>query len=281
MFKELKYYLNKAREEGFALGQFNFCTIEQLKGIISASEETSAPVICGVSPGEADFVGVEEVAALINIMRRKRGVPAFLNLDHGRDLGTVKKAIDLRYDAVHFDGSNLPFEKNVALTKKVVSYAQKRGVLVEGEVGKIEGKSVIGGEKIDQPTLTSMEKIVSFIRQTGVDSIALDIGTLHGVYSSSPEICFERINKTVEETDSFVVMHGGSGVDDEDMREAIKRGVVKVNVNTDLRMVWRSAIYNKMSADPEEITPYNILSFAVKEVCVKTKQKISLFGSKI
>ncbi len=281
MLKNLKYYLNKAKENKFALGQFNFCTLEQLKGISSASKEVRAPIVCGTSGGEIDFIGMEEAIALVHIIRRRMNIPVFLNLDHGKDLSIIKKAVDLGYDSVHFDGSALSFEKNIELTKKVVSYAKKRGVLVEGEVAKIEGRSIFNEEKSHTPILTSMEKIVRFTKHTRVDSIALDVGTLHGVYSDSPKIHFERIDRAVKETDSFVVLHGGSGVTDNDTKEAIRRGAVKININTDLRIAWRDALHKKMIDDPKEVIPYNILPAVEDAVRLKTKEKIILFGSKI
>jgi len=274
----LKDQLNKARKEGYALGQFNFCTLEQLQGIVAASEETSVPLICGTSGGEVKFMGVREAAALLGIMRERTGASVFLNLDHGRDIDLIKEAVDCGYDGVHFDGSHLPLEENIRLTKEVVSYAHEKGVFVEGEVGKVKGKSIPHASEIEEVILTSMEKIVRFIKETGVDSIALDVGSVHGIYSHAPSIEFKRISET-KETGCFVVLHGGSGIEEEDIKESIRRGVVKININTELRIVWRDAIYGKMDKDKEEVVPYNILPLAREATKEKVKNLINLFKS--
>ncbi len=274
----LKDHLNKARERAFALGQFNFSTLEQLQGIMLASKELSAPLICGTSSGEVDFLGVAEAASLVSIMREKMNVPVFLNLDHGRDLETIKKAIECGYDAVHFDGSHLPMEENIEITKKVVLEAHKKGVLVEGEVGKMKGESTLHDTPAEKPTLTSMEKIVKFTKETEVDSIALDVGSVHGIYADAPVIDFDRIEKAKNETGCFIVLHGGSGVEEKDMREGIKRGVVKVNVNTELRAVWRDALYREMTENKKEIVPYKILPAAREATREKVKKMIKLFS---
>lgn len=272
----LRNHLNKAREEGYALGQFNFCTLEQLQGIMLASKELSAPLICGTSGGEVDFIGVKEAASLVSLMRERMDIPVFLNLDHGRDINLIKEAIDCGYDGVHFDGSHLPFEENLKLTKEVVAYAKDRGVVVEGEVGKVSGKSVLHNSKIEPSTLTSMEKIVRFVGETGVDSIALDVGTAHGIYSEAPSIEFERIDEAAK-TGSFIVLHGGSGVEEEDIKESIRRGVVKININTELRIIWRDSLYKKMSENLEEVVPYNILPTAREATKERVKTLINLF----
>ncbi len=279
MLKNLIDYLNKAKNENFAIGQFNFSTIDQLQGIAKASLEMSAPVICGTSTGEAQFFGMYEAVAMVKALREERGVPIFINLDHGKDIDLIKKAVDIGYDAVHFDGSELDIEDNISLAKEVVDYAKNKDVVVEGEVGKIGGSSSVHEDKLEQSTLTSMDKIVRFIKETGVDTLALDAGTVHGVYSNSPEIDFNRIEEASIKTNSFIVLHGGSGVEDEDIKEAVKKGVVKININTELRAVWRDALYKEMSDNPKQIVPYKILCASRDAVSKKTKQKIILFGS--
>ncbi len=279
MLKNIKQYLTKAKEEKFALGQFNFCTLEQFQGIVQAAKKTSSPIICGVSGGEAEFLGIEEAAALVRIARERDGVAIFLNLDHGKDVDIIKRAVDIGYDAVHFDGSDLSFEENVKFTKEVVSYARKREVIVEGEIGKIEGSSVPSDQETEELILTSMEKVVRFTKHTGIDSIALDVGTLHGTYANAPKVHFDRIKQAGKETGSFIVLHGGSGVNDDDIRKAVETGVVKININTELRVVWKNALYGIMKENLEEVVPYNILPAVREAVVSKVEEKIKLFNS--
>ncbi len=274
----IKKVFQRARREGWAVGQFNFSSLEQLQGIARAAKETQAPAICGTSTGEASFFGIEEAVSLIKTINDKEGTSLFLNFDHGKDIELLKSAVDRGYDMVHFDGSDLSFSENVEKTKEIVSYAQKRGVIVEGEVSKISGKSAVSKEKIEEVILTSMEKIVRFIRETGVDCIALDIGNVHGVYAESPQLYPERVDDLLERVACFVVLHGGSGINEKELKDLIQRGVVKVNINTELRSSWRESLYEMLSTNPEEIVPYNILPAVREEVCKKVKEKINIFN---
>ncbi len=274
----LKEFLKKARREGRAVGQFNFSSMEQLQGIARAAKELQVPVICGTSTGEASFFGIEEAVALVKVIRKKEKVSLFLNFDHGKDLETLKKAIDVGYDMVHFDGSHLSLEENIQTVKKIVSYAKKKGIVVEGEISKISGKSAVFKEKMEEVSLTSLEKVVRFIKETGVDCIALDIGNVHGIYAEAPRLFPERVDSLLESTSCFVVLHGGSGIEERDIQDVIKRGVVKVNINTELRSAWREELYRILSEKPDEIVPYKVLPFARDAVYEKVKEKINLFN---
>ncbi len=276
--KKLIEVFKKAREEGRAVGQFNFSSFEQLKGIARAAKETNSPIICGTSPGESKYFGIEEAVSLVRIIGKKEGVSLFLNYDHGKDVEVLKNAVDLGYDMVHFDGSHLEIEENIKIVKEVVSYAKERDVLVEGEISKILGKSVITNDEIESVTLTPVEKVVKFVKESGVDCIAFDVGSFHGVHKNSPKIYPERVENLLREVDSFVVLHGGSGIENSDIEELIKRGVIKINVNTEIRFEWRNALYNKLSLNEKEIVPYNVLPFVIEEVSKKVKEKINLFN---
>lgn len=276
--KKLIDILKEAKKEKLAVGQFNFSSFEQLKGVVRAAKELNTPIICGTSPGEANYFGFEEAVSLVRIIERKEGVSLYLNYDHGKDLDTIKKAVDLGYDMVHFDGSSLPFDENIAITKKVVNYAKKRGVVVEGEISKIEGLSSVTNAEIEEKPLTSLDKVAKFIIETRVNCIALDIGNVHGIHAKMPELRPERVNQLLDIIESFVVLHGGSGIRDENIKDIIKRGVVKINVNTELRVAWRDALREKITNEEGETTPYKILPFTVDEVYKVAKEKINLFN---
>jgi len=275
----LKEYFQKAQKEKWAIGQFNFSTLDQLRGILSAAKVKKSPLILGTSERESRFLGLEEIIAMVEISKNKSQVRAFLNLDHGRDLNWIKKAIDLGYSMVHFDGSDLPLEKNIKYTKKIVDYGHKKGVLVEGELGYIGGDSKFhkGGAKIKEVNLTAPEDVKRFVAETKVDCLAISFGNVHGVYSKMPDLDFKLLKKIREKTDAFLVFHGGSGTANEKIKEAIKTGVVKININTELRLAWKACLKKKLGT--KEIKPYKILPDVQNNIQKKVEEKIRLFGS--
>jgi fructose-bisphosphate aldolase, class II len=276
--KKLIEVFKEAKKEGRAVGQFNFSSFEQLKGIVKAAKETNFPVICGTSPGESRYFGIEEAVSLVRAMEKKEGVSLFLNYDHGKEIETLKKAVDLGYDMIHFDGSHLEIEENIKIVKELVLYAKERNVLVEGEVSKIVGKSIVTDEEIDDITLTPVEKVVRFVKESGVNCIAFDVGSFHGVHKTLPKIYPDRVGDLLKSVDSFVVLHGGSGIVSKDIKELIRKGVVKINVNTEIRLEWRNALYNTLSLNEKEIVPYNVFPVVVEAVSKKVKEKINLFN---
>lgn len=273
----LKNHLEKAKKEKFALGQFNFSTLNQLKGIVKAAKEKQVPIILGTSGGESRFLGLEEAVALRDVLRKKYS-EIYLNLDHGKDLEWVEKAIAAGYDMIHFDGSRLPLEENIKKTKKAVEMAKQKDLVVEGELGRVGGSSSIH-ENVPQKqkNLTSTKTLVKFISETGIDLCAFSIGNVHGVYSKAPELHFDLLDEISRKSSVGLVMHGGSGIKDSDIKKSIKKGVVKVNVNTELRKVWRDEIDRSFEKNPKEVTPYKLLSKVAEKTSKKTKGKINIF----
>ncbi|MGM0439418.1 MAG: class II fructose-bisphosphate aldolase [Patescibacteria group bacterium] len=274
---ELIKHLEKAKEGSYALAQFNFSTVEQLKGIVKAAKEKNVPVILGTSRGESEFLGLEEAVALRDVMR-KDYPHIYLNLDHGKDLSWIEKAIEAGYDMIHFDGSDLNLDENIEKTKKVVEMVQGKNIVVEGEVGKVGGGSNMHkGAPKEQKNLTSTKNIAKFISETEVDLCAFSIGNVHGVYTEMPELDFDRLTKISKKTDVGLVMHGGSGISDEDIKTSITKGVVKVNVNTELRNVWRKEIERSFKENPDTVTPYKLFKDISTVTFNKAKEKINIF----
>lgn len=276
----LKSYFKKARKGKWAIAQFNFSTLEQLRAILAASAELKSPVIIGTSEGESNFLGLKETIALFEISKMKYKANAFLNLDHGKDLKIIKKAIDYGYNSVHFDGSKLAFKKNMEMAKKVVDYAHKKGVLVEGELGYIAGESKAHNTKakVSEKSLTLPEQVSHFVKQTRVDSLAVAVGNLHGVYKGGMKIDFKRLKEINKETNIALVLHGGSGIADSDIRKAIKLGIVKININTELRMAWKESLKRELKRG--EVKPYKILTEVQNSIQKKVEEKLILFDSK-
>jgi len=286
----MKEILKKAQQNKYAIGSFNFSTTEILKAIVLAAKELSAPIIVSTSEGEAAFIGIAEAAALVGAWRHGTKLPIILNLDHGKSLESVRKAIGAGYNAVHFDGTNLDYEENIAQTKTVVDYVRDieekydQQIIVEGELGYLRGSSSVHQEalEIKPEDLTSPEQAKDFVERTGVDSLAIVIGNAHGVFSKSEEkLDLERLAQIKDALSDkvFLVLHGGSGIPEEDIKKSIELGIVKINVNTELRMAYQEGLAKELKEKPQETTPYKILqpSFeAVKKVVV---EKIKLFGS--
>lgn len=273
--------LKKAESQGWAIGQFNFSNLEQLRGIGLAAKENSAPVIIGTSEKEAKFLGLEEALALVRIFENKLKIPLFLHLDHGKDLDFIKKAIDLGYDSVHFDGSFLSFKENVKLTRKIVTYAHSKKVLAEGELGYLRGESRLFSRlkpRLPKEDLTNPEAVKEFVTKTGVDSLAIAIGNIHGIYKKMPSLDFDRLQQIREQTDAFLVLHGGSGLLPRYLKKAIKSGIQKININTEIRVAWRNALERALKGSTE-VKPYEILPKVTWEIKKKVEKYIKIFGS--
>jgi ketose-bisphosphate aldolase len=263
--KDLKYYLKRAKKEKWAIGQFNFCTLEQLRGIMRAAAKMKSPIILGTSEGEAGFFGIKEAIALVEILKMEYRVEAFLNLDHGKHMDLIKQAADLGYSAVHFDGSSIDLRKNIGYARKTVQLAHKHGLVAEGEI-----------DDIKEGYLTDAGQAERFVKKTGVDSLAIAIGNRHGYYRSV-KLDFQRLKDIRSSTNAFLVLHGGSGISDQQIKKAVKLGISKVNVNTELRMAWKQGIEKGIKG--KEVKPYNILPQAEKAVQKKVEEKIKLFSS--
>lgn len=270
-----------AREGSYAIGAFNTSNLEITKAIIESAEEFASPVIIETSEGEIDFltpaVSVAEVKALAKSVK----VPVVLHLDHGHSFDKAKAAIEAGYTSVHLDGSSLEYEDNVVVTKKVVEFAHERKISVEGEIGHITGSSESHEEeiKISPDTLTDPEEAARFVGETGVDVLAVAIGNIHGVYQNPPELNFDLLTEISQKVSSNFSLHGGSGIPKNQIKRAITLGIVKINVNTEIRMAFHDGILHSFSENPDEVVPYKYFpagSAAVKKV---VEAKIKLFGS--
>jgi len=281
--KKLKYYFKKAQKEKWAIGQFNFSNLEILKAIVGAAKKLKAPVIVGISEGESRFLGMRQAVALVK-SHQKEGLPVFLNLDHGQTLDYIKKVIDSGFDAIHFDGSKLPLKENIKRTKKVLSLARKSGLLIEGEVGALgteSSKLYKKAFKIEEKNLTDPKEAAKFVKETGVDTLAVNIGTFHGIEVSgkNPKIRIDRLREIKRATKTPLVLHGGSGTSEKDIKAAIKEGVVKININTELRVAYTNTLKKIMKGKSQEVVPYKYLSVVIKAVEKVVAEKIKLFGS--
>jgi len=281
--KNLKYYLQKAQREKFAIPQFNFSDFSQMKAIVKVASALKSPVILGTSEGESKFFGLQEAVALRDILRERTGLPIFLNLDHGKSLEYLRQAIGAGYDMVHFDGSKLPLQENINITEEVKEYIGWKNILLEGEVGRLgtDASRVYAEElKINEADLTNPEEAKIYIRQTKVNLLAVGIGNFHGVQSSglNPHLRIDDLKEIKKAAGTTgIVLHGGSGTPEQDIKDAIQNGVVKVNINTESRIAFAQGLKEALASG--EIVPYKFLPQAMSAMEKIVEQKIRLFGS--
>ncbi len=277
--------LKKAQAGKYAIGQFNASTDEQIKAIVEVAKNLNSPIIIGTSEGERKFLGEEQAVALIKSWQKQTSLPIILNADHCKTLESAKKVIDIGYSAVHFDGSELSFEENVKITKQIVEYAKNinPNILVEGELGYLRGSSDVHGKiEIKPEDLTKPEQAKEFTKKTRVDSLAVAIGNIHGVETDlkNPSLYLGILKKIQKEiSGTFLVLHGGSGISKNDIKEAIKAGIVKININTELRIAYNKGLKKYLEKYPSQIKPYKILASAVEEMKKVIEEKIKLFKS--
>ena len=271
--------LNKAQKEGYAVGAFNCNNMEIVQAIVAAAEAENSPVIIQASQGAIKYAGIDFIAALSMQAAQKARVPVALHLDHGTSLEQVMACIRHGFTSVMIDGSKYPFAENVALTKKVVELAHAIGVSVEAELGKIGGtEDDISVDERDA-FFTDPEDAREFVERTGVDSLAVAIGTAHGRYKGVPKLDFERLAKIRELVHIPLVLHGSSGVPDEDIKKAVSLGVAKVNIDTNIREAFVGKMREVLEKNPDEIDPRKILGPAKEAAIEIIREKIRVFGS--
>ena len=274
-----KILLEHAAENHYAVGAFSVHNAETVKAILAAAEKEKAPVILMVGQKVIQYMGLEHMKEIVDSLVKEASVPVCVHLDHSRTFEQNVQAIHAGFQSVMFDGSQLPYEENVEITRSIARIAHSLGLGMEGEIGKIGGTEDDISVEEKNAMLTTADEAVQFSQASGVDYLAVSIGTAHGVYKVEPKLNFERLEEIVEAVQKPIVLHGGSGVPDEQVQQAIARGVAKVNVDTELRQAFTAGLREALSANPEEIHPANYLTEAMKRMEEKTAEKIRLFGS--
>lgn len=256
-----------------ALCAFNFSTIETAESIVKIAAFLKSTFILQTSEGEAIFLNPEIAQAIASHLSKKYHQPFSLNLDHGKNLKLIEKCINCGYTSIHFDGSNLSLKENIKLTKTVVELCKPKKISVEGEIGQISGSSSLT-KSHQEESLTNPNEAVQFIKETGVDSLAVSIGEKHGL--GKPNLHFNLLKKIASLVKIPLVLHGGSGISAKDLNQAILLGIRKVNFNTELRLAWTQSLKNYFKHHPQEIVPYKILSAVDRRVSQIAKQKITI-----
>ncbi|KOO37300.1 class II fructose-bisphosphate aldolase [Priestia koreensis] len=272
--------LNKAKAEGYAVGQFNLNNLEFTQAILQAAEEEKSPVILGVSEGAARYMGgfktvVKMVEGLIEDF--KITVPVAIHLDHGSSFDKCKEAIDAGFTSVMIDASHHPFEENVETTSKVVEYAHSKGVSVEAELGTVGGQEDdVVAEGVIYADAKECEELV---KRTGIDCLAPALGSVHGPYKGEPNLGFAEMEEIGKATGLPLVLHGGTGIPTKDIQKSVSLGTAKINVNTENQIASAKAVREVLAADAEVYDPRKYLGPAREAIKATVIGKMREFGS--
>lgn len=293
-----KELFEKAYHGGYAIGAFNVNNMEIIQGIVEAAKQERAPLILQVSKGARSYANPIYLRKLVEAAVEDSGLPIVLHLDHGDSFETCKSCIDGGFTSVMIDGSHLSFDENCALTRKVVDYAHERGVVVEGELGRLAGVEDEIKVSAEDSSYTRPEEVEEFVSRTNVDSLAIAIGTSHGAFKfkDEPKLRFDILEKVSERLPGFpIVLHGASsvpqelvaivnqyggdmpgarGVPEEMLRQAARSAVCKINIDSDLRIAFTSAVRKHMSENPSHFDPRQYLKPAREAVYNVVRHKL-------
>ena len=277
MLVNMKDMLETARQGGYGVGFFNAVNVEMARAVIETAEALGAPVIVGTAEILLPCMPMERVAEYLVPMARRAKVPVAVHYDHGLTFEKCMQALKLGFTSVMYDCSTAPYEENVSRMAEMVKICHAFGASVEGELGHVgdndENKELMAPSDF----YTDPDIAADFVRRTGVDALAIAVGNAHGDYKFPPKLDFERITEIAEKTDIPLVLHGGSGLSDDDFREAIQRGITKVNIFTDLNKAGKAGLEKGIAAGAKNMT--QLIPYEIKEMSETVKEKILLFGS--
>jgi len=281
MLANAKELITKAKEGKYAIGAFNTFNLEITQAIIHAAEAKKSPATIQVSETTIKYAGFKPLTAMLKRMIEESPIPLALHLDHGKSYEMAVLCIEAGFSSIQIDGSGLSFDENAELTKKVVAYAHKREVFVQGELDKTPGSHC--GETslaaIKKTGFTNPEMAKKFIEITGVDSFAVSIGNAHGFFENAPKLDFELLKKIREAVDIPLVLHGGSGIPEKIIKQAIELGISKINIDSELGFAFTYTLRNLFSSSLETIDPRNILVYPRDAVQAVVEKKMDMFGS--
>ena len=290
-----------ARRSGYGIGAFNVNNLEAVLSVVEAAVEEKSPAIVAVTPSAIKYAGLPYISKIVRTAAELASVPLSLHLDHGEDFETASKCVGAGFTSVMIDGSHLKFEDNISLTKRVVDVAHPKGVSVEAELGRLAGVEESTVEEKDA-ILTDPAVAKDFVERTGVDTLAVAIGTSHGAYKfkAEPKLDFERLKLISKNVSLPLVLHGASsvpawiiekaakygaelggakGIPEENIQKAISLGIAKINIDTDLRLALTAAVREVLANSPKEFDPRKILGPAKEAMKQVVKGKMKLFGS--
>ncbi len=272
--------LQDAKKGKYAVPQFNINNLEWTKNILEECENLNIAVILGVSEGAAKYMGGYKVVAdMVKALMEELNItiPVCLHLDHGSSFESCKKAIDAGFSSVMIDASKHELDENIRITKEVVDYAHSKDVTVEAEVGHIGGTE-------DNVTATSsnatLEDCLTLVNGSNIDSLAPALGSVHGLYKGEPNLDFETMAEINENLSIPLVLHGGTGIPDYDIKKAISCGISKININTELQIAWHDAVKKFISENPDAYDPRKVIGSGKEAMKAKVREKVEMFNNK-
>lgn len=280
MILSTREMLKKAQKDGYAVPAFNIHNLETLQVVVETAHEMRSPVIIAGTPSTiTDYAGPDYIKAMAEVAAGKYDIPIAIHLDHFEDVNEIKKDIDIGFRSCMIDASKHEFEENIAIVKEVVDYAHKFDTTVEAELGKLGGREddLVVDEK--DTMYTNPDDAAKFVERTGVDSLAVAIGTAHGLYKGEAKLDFERLKEIRNKVSIPLVLHGASDVPDELVKKAISLGICKVNVATDLKIPFSSAVKEFFEVHPEESDPRKYMTPGKEAMKKIVKHKIEVCGS--
>ncbi|MDI6602054.1 MAG: class II fructose-bisphosphate aldolase [Thermoanaerobacteraceae bacterium] len=274
-FSDMASLLKAAKQGGYAVGAFDFIDLKTLEGTIEAAEEENSPLILAVPERLLGIIDMKALAWAAMSYIDGSKIPIALHLDHGKNFDNIILAIKYGFSSVMYDGSSLPLEENIRNTREIVKIARAAGVSVEGELGYV-GRN-INAETLDSNYFTKSEEAMRYVDETGVDALAVSYGSVHGMYIGKPHLDFERLRAIREAVDVPLVLHGGSGLSDDDFITSIKNGICKVNIFTEISVRGMDRLRNELKKDQELALVLDGLKNETKDA---VKRYIELFGSR-
>ncbi len=274
----MKEMLLKAKKEKYAVGQFNINNMEWTLAILDEAQRLNAPVILGVSEGAAKYMGgYYTVVCMVKGLMKDRGytIPVAIHLDHGSSVEACKKALDAGFTSVMIDASHYPLEENIAITKQVVDYAKKTNASVEAELGRVGGQE----EHVVAETMyADKDECVRLVREAAIDALAPALGSVHGPYHGEPKLGFKEMDEINKAVPTPLVLHGGSGIPEEQIKRAIACGTCKINVNTECQQEWTKIVREVLTKDEKVYDPRKIIGPGKEGIRKVVFDKMSIFG---
>lgn len=274
-----KAILDHAHENGYAVGAFNINNLEILQAVVAAGEELNSPLILQTSEGAIKYAGMDYLSSMVAVAASKAKIPIALHLDHGTTYETIVGCIASGWTSVMIDASHHPLEENIKETREIVKIAHAAGVSVEAELGRLSGQEDQISVDEKDAIYTNPQEAQTFVKETGVDSLAIAIGTAHGPYKGKPILDFDRLDTIKKLLNMPIVLHGASGLKEDDIAKAVTLGVNKINIDTDIRQAFASSVRKVLDEDPKVYDPRKILGPSKEAMKQVVMGKIKMFKS--